>query len=86
MRNPRGLPTPGRKSLLRQAPSRPAAAGLPLSNASDVSSNGDPVVLDNLGQPVPVCAAELNVIETYLGDVLEELLASSKASSESKRT
>jgi hypothetical protein len=64
----------------------PAIAALRAAPASDVSSNGDPVVLDNLGQPVPVCAAELNVIETYLGDVLEELLASSKASSESKRT
>jgi hypothetical protein len=39
-------------------------------------------VRDNLGHPVPICAAEVNVIETYLGDALEELFASSKAASE----
>ncbi len=44
------------------------------------------MVLDNLGQPVPVCAAEVDAIETYLGDVLEELFASSKAGSEAERT
>jgi hypothetical protein len=42
-------------------------------------------VLDNLGQPVPVCAAEVDVIETYLGDVLDELFASRKAGSEPER-
>jgi hypothetical protein len=44
------------------------------------ASDGDLVVLDNLGQPVPVCAAEVNVIETYLGDALD-LFALSKARS-----
>ena len=53
--------------------------------APKASPDGDPLVLDDLGQPVPVCAAEVNVIETYLGDVLEELFASSKASSEPER-
>ena len=35
----------------------------------------DPVVIDNLGDRVPVGAAELEVVETYLDDVLRELLA-----------
>ena len=35
----------------------------------------DPVVIDNLGNRVPVGAAELAVIETYLDDVLRELIA-----------
>jgi hypothetical protein len=43
-------------------------------------------VRDNLGQPVPICAAEVAVIETHLGDVLEELFTSSKASSEPEPT
>jgi hypothetical protein len=36
----------------------------------------DPIVRDNLGHQVPVCAAELDVIETYLDQVLRDLLAS----------
>jgi hypothetical protein len=51
-----------------------------------VSPDGDPVVRDNLGQPVPICGAEVAVIETYLGDTLEELFASSKASARPERT
>ena len=47
-----------------------------------VSPDGDPLVRDNLGHLVPICAAEVVVIETYLGDALEELFASSKAASE----
>jgi hypothetical protein len=35
----------------------------------------DPIVHDNLGRRVPVCAAELDVIETYLDQVLREVLA-----------
>jgi hypothetical protein len=49
--------------------------------AAAKASDGGLVMLDNLGQPVPVGAAEVNVIETYLGDALEDLLASSKANS-----
>jgi hypothetical protein len=37
---------------------------------------GDPVVRDNLGEPIPVTAAEVDVIETYLGPLLDELLGS----------
>ena len=43
------------------------------------------VVRDNLGHPVPVCAAEVDAIETYLGTILDELFASSKAGSEPDR-
>ena len=35
----------------------------------------DPIVRDNLDHQVPVSAAELDVIETYLDDVLRDLLA-----------
>ena len=37
----------------------------------------DPAVHDNLGRQVPVCAAELDVLEIYLEHVLQRLLASS---------
>jgi hypothetical protein len=51
-----------------------------------VSPDGDPLVRDNLGQPVPIRVAEAAVIETYLGDALEGLFASSKASAGPERT
>jgi MFS family permease len=35
----------------------------------------DPIVRDNLGDPVPITAAEVDAIETYLGPVLRDLLA-----------
>jgi hypothetical protein len=38
------------------------------------SRNGDPVVVHYLGRPIPITAAELSVVATYLGDVLEEIL------------
>jgi len=44
-----------------------------------------PVVRDNLGRQVPVCAAELDVIETYLDQVLRDLLASSTAGPEQEQ-
>jgi hypothetical protein len=34
----------------------------------------DPIVCDDFGRPVAVCAAELDVIETYLDHVLREML------------
>jgi hypothetical protein len=39
-------------------------------------SAGGPVVRDDLGEPIPVIAAEVDVIETYLGPLLDELLGS----------
>jgi hypothetical protein len=44
-----------------------------------------PVVRDNLGRQVPVCAAELDVIETYLDQVVRDLLASSTAGPEQEQ-
>lgn len=41
-----------------------------------------PIVRDDLGQEIPICAAELDVIETYLGHVLADLLVSSTDGSE----
>ena len=70
----RGPPTLEQRRSARRA----ATAARRAAPTSDGSS--DPVVLDNLGQPVPVCAAEVNVLETYLGDVLEELFRSKAAS------
>jgi hypothetical protein len=35
----------------------------------------DPIVRDNLGDPVPITAAEVDAIETYLGPMLRDLLA-----------
>lgn len=46
----------------------------------------DPIVRDDLGQQIPVCVAELDVIETYLGHMLQDLLASSTAKPDSKKT
>jgi hypothetical protein len=45
-------------------------------------SGGDPVVCDNLGEPIPVTAAEVDVIETYLGPLLDELLGSGGSDSQ----
>jgi hypothetical protein len=67
---PLGRERPARGAAGRAAPPRRA------------SPDGNPLVRDNFGQPVPICAAEVNVIETYLGDALDELFASSKAASE----
>ena len=45
---------------------------------TDTSPDGI-IVIDDLGPQIPICAAELEVIETYLGHVLDDLLASSTA-------
>jgi hypothetical protein len=46
----------------------------------------DPVVVDNLGRRVAVCAAELDVIETYLDQELRDVLASATAAPEQEKT
>lgn len=43
------------------------------------ASPDDIIVRDDLGPQIPICAAELEVIETYLGHVLDDLLVSSTA-------
>jgi hypothetical protein len=77
----RGPPSPGRQRSARSAATMTACAAPTPSRSPD----GDLLVRDNLGQPVPICAAEVAAIETYLGDALEELFASSKANSEPER-
>ena len=47
------------------------------------ASPGDIIVRDDLGPQIPICAAELEVIETYLGHLLDDLLASSTAKPDS---
>ena len=58
------------KAVTTPQPSISPAPGTP------ALSGGDPVVRDNLGEPIPVTAAEVDVIETYLGPLLDELLGS----------
>lgn len=48
--------------------------------------SADPAVHDNLGHQVPVRAAELDVIETYLDQMLRDLLASSAREPDDKRS
>jgi hypothetical protein len=60
--------------------SAPRAAGVGKCLAAD------PIVRDDFGNQVPICAAELDVIETYLDQVLRDLLASSTAGSEREQS
>jgi len=46
----------------------------------------DPLVVDNLGYRVPICAAELDVIETYLDRALQELLGSGAAAPDREKS
>jgi hypothetical protein len=59
-----------RQGVTAAKPSISPAPGTP------ALSGGDPVVRDDLGEPIPVTAAEVDVIETYLGPLLDELLGS----------
>lgn len=54
----------------------------PAAERGGGSPNASPneiIVSDDLGPQIPICAAELEVIETYLGHMLDDLLASSAA-------
>ena len=76
----------GPPPLKQHRSTRCAAAGVGRAGAaSSALRDGDLLVRDDLGHPVPVCATELAVIETYLGDILDELVASSRARSEPER-
>ncbi len=58
----------------------PAPRTQPLYPKADhVGPHHNLAVFDNFGQTVPVNIAELNVIETFLGDVLDDVLAASGA-------
>jgi hypothetical protein len=51
-------------------------------SSANPAQGTDPIVRDDLGQPVPVCAAEVNVIEAYLGHLLSDVFESSIADEE----
>jgi hypothetical protein len=70
----RGPPS-RRRSSHAKAVTAPKPTISPAPGAPAVSG-GDPVVRDNLGEPIPMTAAEVDVIETYLGPLLDELLGS----------
>ena len=44
----------------------------------------DPIACDNFGRQVAVCAAELDVIETYLDQLLREALATPRSGRDSQ--
>ena len=46
----------------------------------------DPAVVDNLGGRIPVGVAELEVVETYLDNVLRDLLASVVAGQDHRKS
>jgi hypothetical protein len=70
----RGPPSRRRSSQAKVATaSKPSISPAP---GAPALSGGDPVVRDDLGEPIPVTAAEVDVIETYLGPLLDELLGS----------
>lgn len=48
------------------------------TDLSRANPPADLVVIDNLGDRIPVCQAELEVLEAYLDDVLDDVLGSSK--------
>ncbi len=68
------------------APSETTCRGPPLPGGRSIGKAGNPPpqhdhvdVVDNLGRPTPVGVAELSVIESFLGDVLNDVLAASGA-------
>jgi hypothetical protein len=68
----------GPPSHRRSSHAKAVTAAKPLIDppGAPALSSGDPVVRDDLGEPIPVTAAEVDVIETYLGPLLDELLGS----------
>jgi hypothetical protein len=52
--------------------------------AASTTAQVDPIVRDNLGHPVPVHTSELDVIETYLDQALQDLLALGEATVDRK--
>lgn len=67
----------------------PPTAGERQAHATKTVPNrrsADATIRDNFGDQVPVCAAELHVIETYLDQVLRGLLASGSREPDSDRS
>ena len=76
----------GPPSLKQRRSTLGAAIGVGRAGAATRAlRDEDLLVHDDLGHPVPVCATEIEVIETYLGDVLEELFATTRTSPKSER-
>ena len=67
------------------APAEPSVESGPPSAGVARCDQPIPSLCDNFGQHVPVCAAELAVIETYLDQVLRELLATAAPAETAKR-
>lgn len=76
----------GPPSLKQRRSTRGAAPTVGRAGAvSSALGDGNLLVRDDLGHPVPVCATEIDVIETYLGDILEDLFPSTRTSPKPER-
>lgn len=62
----------------RRVPDGPTHLGKPFreTDRSPANPPADLVVIDNLGERVPICEAELAALEAYLDDVLDDVLGS----------
>jgi hypothetical protein len=74
--NCRGPPSvAGRRPGERETPpAKPSVDGARPVHTASTRPTSDPLVVDDLGHRVPIRAAELDVIETYLGRALQDLL------------
>lgn len=63
-------------ALLRRLQDRPHAPHLPQLECrpTAAATTDDPAVVDNLPPAIPVTGPELDVIETYLGHLIDRLL------------
>jgi len=79
---------PPRGTFRRHVADGLAHLGKPFRETDRSRANppADFVVIDNLGDRVPVCEAELHVLEAYLDDVLRDVLHDGSAELSSKAT
>ena len=77
----RGPPSVKRGRMPRHKAAMPQQPPVRRASASPAQGT-DPIVRDDLGQSVPVCAAEVNVIEVYLGHLLSDVFEPSTADEE----
>jgi hypothetical protein len=86
--NCRGPPSVvDQRSVARETP--PAKLSLEVTTQVHTASalpTSDPLVVDYLGHRVPICAAELDVIETYLDRALQDLLGSGAAAPDREKS
>ncbi len=77
---------PPRSTFRRHIAGGPAPSGKAFRETDRPRANppADLVVIDNLGDRVPVCEAELEVLEAYLADVLRDVLGGSETEPDSK--